>query len=275
MAEFIHGNELNAQLEKIFENAEERIILISPFIKLHDRFISVLRAKKDNPRLELILVFGKNEDDISKSMRQEDFDFFKNFPNISIYYEKRLHAKYFANEERALLTSMNLYSFSQDNNIEFGVLTKGTRETLDLEAWNYFNRVIEQSDLLFNKEPNFEKSGIFGLSPKYTGSTITHDELTEFFSNRSKYDSERRKKIFRAPRKKIVSEQGFCIRTGTPIPFNPKKPFCDKAYESWSKFKNESYPEKYCHFSGETSNGNTSYAKPILRKNWNAAKSLG
>ena len=29
------------ELEKIFERADEQIILISPFIKLHDRFISI------------------------------------------------------------------------------------------------------------------------------------------------------------------------------------------------------------------------------------------
>lgn len=80
-------------------------------------------SKNDNPELEIIVVFGKNEDDISKSMSQEDFNFFKEFPNIEIRYEKRLHAKYFANEENAILTSMNLYGYSQDNNIEFGILT--------------------------------------------------------------------------------------------------------------------------------------------------------
>lgn len=273
MAEFLHGNELNAQLEKIFENAEERIVLISPYIKLHDRFASVLQSKKSNPNIELILVFGKNEDDMSKSMRQEDFDFFKDFPNISIHYEKNLHAKYFANEERALLTSMNLYSYSQDNNIEFGVLTKGTRETLDHHAWDYFNRVIDQADLLYSKEPTFEKAGLFGLSSKYIGSTVKHDELSEFFSNRTKFDAADRKRKYKTPKLEAAStpKQGYCIRTGQAIPFNPKRPFCDKAYESWSKFKNDVYPEKYCHYSGELSNGETTYAKPILRKNWRAA----
>ena len=70
MAKFLTGNELNTELEKIFERADEQIILISPFIKLHDRFISTLRTKKDNHKLEIIIVFGKNEEDMSKSMKQ-------------------------------------------------------------------------------------------------------------------------------------------------------------------------------------------------------------
>lgn len=95
MAKFITGNKLNSELEDIFEKAEEILILISPYIKLHERYISTLMSKKENHSLEITLVFGKNEEDISKSMRQEDFDFFKDFPNIEIRYEKRTSCQIF------------------------------------------------------------------------------------------------------------------------------------------------------------------------------------
>src|SRR5690242_8544337 len=123
MAHFLKGNELNAKLEDLFESANQYLILISPYIKLHNRYASVLQAKIDNPYLEIKIVFGKNENDFSKSMKQGDFKFFKGFPNIEIRYEKQLHAKYYANEDYAILTSMNLYNYSQDNNIEAGVIT--------------------------------------------------------------------------------------------------------------------------------------------------------
>ena len=63
MATFLTGNDLNAQLENLFEDADDYIILISPYIKLHDRYASALKAKKDNPNLKITIVFGKNEDD--------------------------------------------------------------------------------------------------------------------------------------------------------------------------------------------------------------------
>src|SRR5947209_6950250 len=118
MAKFLEGNELNLELERIFKNADEQLILISPYIRLHDRYASALKTKKDKHKLEITIVFGKNEEDMSRSMKEEDFNFFKDFPNIQIYFEKRLHAKYYSSEDAAILTSMNLYSFSQDNNIE-------------------------------------------------------------------------------------------------------------------------------------------------------------
>jgi PLD-like domain len=277
MATFLTGNDLNAQLENLFEFADEYIILISPYIKLHDRYASALKAKKDNPNLKIIVVFGKNEDDFSKSMKQEDFNFFKDFPNIEIRYEKRLHAKYYANESSAILTSMNLYNFSQDNNIEAGVLTnrKGilgsitSQDTLENDAAGYFQRVIEQSDLLFLKEPKFE-STMLGLSRRYTNSVIETDKLSDFFNNKLKADTSFKKDTF-IP-KQATKQMGFCIRTGTQIPFNQKLPMCDTAFQSWKKFSNNEYPEKYCHFSGEPSNGETSFSKPILRKNWTKAK---
>ncbi len=88
-------------------------------------------------------------------MKQDDFNFFKEFPNIQIRYERRLHAKYYSNESSAILTSMNLYTYSQDNNIEAGVLTNGSlldnlasqfmnnEDSLDKQAGSYFSRVIE------------------------------------------------------------------------------------------------------------------------------------
>lgn len=280
MAKFLTGNNLNAELEKIFEDAEDRLILISPYIKLHERYASSLRAKKDNYNLEITIVFGKNEEDISRSMKEEDFNFFKEFPNIEIRYEKRLHAKYYANEFDSILTSMNLYSYSQDNNIEAGVLTKfkfiGT-ENFDYEASEYFSRVIKQSALLFKKTPQIECT-MLGLKKTYIESMIEVDELTNFFRGNKKLGPGVRGEAYERVKNdsikiesKKILEIGYCIRTGKQIPFNPKQPMSDEALKSWKKFSNEEYPEKYCHYSGEPSNGDTTFAKPILHKNWSKA----
>ena len=56
----------------------------------------------------------------------------------------------------------------------------------------------------------------------------------------------------------------YSIRIDEEIAFNPKRPFCYKAYKSWAKFENYDFPEKYCHKTGEASNGKTSMAHLIL-----------
>jgi hypothetical protein len=279
MAIFLTGNELNTQLENIFEFANKHLILISPYIKLHERYASVLKSKKEIYDFKIIVVFGKNENDFSKSMKEDDFNFFKDFPNIEIRYEKRLHAKYYANEEAAILTSMNLYTFSQDNNIEAGVLTmrKGllgnltSNDTLESDAGGYFDRVIEQSELLFLKTPTFESIKL-GLSKRYISSEIQIDLLSEYFNSKIKTTTYFKKETIVA--NGTISKMGFCIRTGIQIPFNPKQAMSDTSFQSWKKFSNNEYPEKYCHFSGESSSGETSFSKPILKKNWKQAKEV-
>lgn len=280
MAKFLKGNELNSELEKIFENAETEIVLISPYIKLHDRYKSVFLTKIDDPYIKIIILFGKNEDDISKSMKQNDFDFFKQFPNIEIRYEKRLHAKYYANEKKAVLTSMNLYGYSQNNNIEAGVLMESSlkgsftgENGIDSSSWEYFKVVLEQSELLFEQKPIFEKKNLLS-SRKYIKSEIEVDKLSEFFKNINykKVYKKKEQKVIKPEIKTKVKNSGFCIRTGNKIPFNVEKPMSFDAFKMWNKYKDADYSEKYCHFSGEVSDGKTSVNKPILNKNWKKAK---
>ena len=285
MAKFFTGNELNTTIEALFEDAEEQLILISPYIKLHDRFVSVLKTKKDNPKFKITIVFGKNDEDYSKSLRSEDFSFFKEFLNVEIKYEKRLHAKYYANESKAIITSMNLYSYSQDNNIEAGVLMVRNllgnlasslmdEETIDKTSSKYFDRVIEQSDCLFKKVPHYESAN-FGLSKKYKGPIIEIDKLGEHFEGKqatSQFKINSGKTTSNTSSYSNSLQSGYCIRTGTQIPFNVERPLSYDAYKIWSKSNNKELPEKFCHFSGESSNGETSVSKPILKKHWKKAK---
>lgn len=185
MAKFITSNELNSEIEKLFEKANEKLILISPYVKLHYRYESSLLTKRGNDKLAITIVFGKNEENPAKSIRAEDIEFFKQFPNVQIRYQKRLHAKYYANESSAIITSMNLYEYSQDNNIESGVLMnqllfRGVADNLDDQAFKYFQRVIDQSDLLYYNKP-LREDGLLGLSKKYVKSTIEIDQLDNFF----------------------------------------------------------------------------------------------
>lgn len=297
--EFITGNALNMALETLFEKAERHLVLISPYINLHDRYASVLKSKLQNDKLAIVLVFGKNEDDPSRSMRKADLDFFAQFPNVQIRYEPRLHAKYYASDHLAIITSMNLYRYSQDHNIEAGVLIESItigadlankamgRTDMDTAAAEYFDRVIDQAELIYRKEPRYE-SAMLGLAKKYVGSDVTLDRVAEFFTNEKAFSKPLRtaqsakapaepQKVAAAPSSQGAassSRTGYCIRTGVPIPFNKDAPMCAEAQRSWDRFKKTDYPEKFCHFSGEPSHGETTYAKPILSKNWRKAKEI-
>lgn len=46
------------------------------------------------------------------------------------------------------------------------------------------------------------------------------------------------------------------------------------SYKIWNEFGDEDYPEKFCHFSGAPSKGETSVSRPILKKHWKKAKEI-
>lgn len=282
MAIFLTSEQINLALIEMIEKADEILCFISPYIKLHDRIKHHLKLKIKNDKLKIVIVFGKNENDASKSLSKEDFDFLTQFPNVKICYEKNLHAKYYTSEDMSIITSMNLHQFSQNNNIEAGILlfprgalngiTSVVIKNSDTEkdAWLYFHGVIKNSEAIFEKEPVYE-SRRFGLQKVYTQSKVTIDKSQQFYGTNTNTvafgvgaSSVREKANIN-----YSKNMGYCIRTGEKIPFDLKMPMSERAFRTWSSFGDEYYPERYCHYSGETSEGETCFAKPVLKKYWN------
>ena len=238
-----------------------------------------------NPKLHILIVFGKNEKEVSRSLSKNDFDYFKKFLKVSIVYIPNLHAKYYGNEKKGVITSINLYDYSFKNNVEFGVyseiniLSKFTTNA-DNEAWQTCYELAEKSEAIFIKRPVFEKKILSSLLGKnYIKSDILHDTTEKFYSSWNRNRDNQIKTLEDFPFElELGSEQnirpnraeienptkGFCIRTGEKMEFNLKKPFTYQAYRSWASFGNENYPENFCHKTGKPSNGKTSMRKPIL-----------
>jgi len=264
MSKFLDHKLLSKEIINLFEEAESEITIVSPYIKLHPDIKKALRKKQQDPDFFIEVLYGKNEGDLSKSLSEEDMDFFKEFQNVYIHYQENLHAKYYANEYKSIITSINLHEYSINNNIEVGILLErkylgiNGDNSMDSQAFEYFTTIFNNSKSVFKKEVKKKKS-FFGLIEENIGSQVLEDNLKKMYQKTSA--------------KKVDGiKTGYCIRTGVKIPFNPKSPFSDQAYKSWAQYKKDDYPEKYCHFSGEPSKGETTMARPILKKNWSLSK---
>jgi hypothetical protein len=197
---------------------------------------------------------------------------------------------------------MNLYDYSAENNVEYGVafskLTLTEKVYQEHEAHHY--ELLEHSaHCIYIKRPVFKKA-LLGLSKNYLRSEVLLDRFESFDPTKRDYErvvyqdidvlwlddkevvpvlktrSEKRldrdelpfSETKSTPKKKTettkVQDIGYCIRTGDEIAFNPERPFCYKAYKSWAKFENYEFPEKYCHKTGVPSNGKTCMANPVL-----------
>jgi len=250
MAKFLNRFQSTDALKSIILEADRQLILISPYVKLNKELKEALLTHKNKPELELIVVYGKNEEDKRKSISDEDYGFFKSFSNISIRYHKRLHAKMYANDLQCLTTSMNLHDYSLRENIETGVLTefklldlannflsfvapKLFTDSLDTQAMEFVEYIVEKSTIEFERKAKKETSW-FGLSASYAEGEISIDK----------------------------ARNGFCIRTKESIPFNPSRPYSKTSFEIWANYgSNKNFEENYCHKCGKPNK--SSMAKPV------------
>jgi hypothetical protein len=114
MAEFLDTTAISYQLEKLLKAAKRRIVLISPYMKLRPRVRELI---EDAARLgvQVQIVYGKKE-------QCDEVERLKAIPRVSVTFCKNVHAKCYLNEDFGMVTSLNLYDFSQANNQEMGIL---------------------------------------------------------------------------------------------------------------------------------------------------------
>jgi phosphatidylserine/phosphatidylglycerophosphate/cardiolipin synthase-like enzyme len=140
MAKFLNTSATNYFLEELIKDAEDRLILISPFLKLNDRMKELL-ADKNRLKIDVRIVYGKSE------LQPEEINWLKELTYIRTSFCKNLHAKCYLNEELCIITSLNLYEFSQINNNEMGILIRRAEDAeLYKDAYEEAQRIIRISD---------------------------------------------------------------------------------------------------------------------------------
>lgn len=140
MAKFLNTSATNYFLEELIKDATDRLILISPFLKLNDRMKELL-ADKNRLKIDVRIVYGKSE------LQPEEINWLKELTYIRTSFCKNLHAKCYLNEELCIITSLNLYEFSQINNNEMGVLIRRSDDAeLYKDAYEEAQRIIRISD---------------------------------------------------------------------------------------------------------------------------------
>ena len=130
MAEFLITADISARLQKIIREADERLVLISPYLKLNPR-IRELLEQKSRTKTHVRIIYGKI------GLPPEERKWIDSVPAIELCFRQSLHAKCYLNEKEAILTSMNLHQFSEQNNDEMGiVVTNNLWDEKDRELYN-------------------------------------------------------------------------------------------------------------------------------------------
>lgn len=155
MAVFLDTQSISSEISQLIKGAQKSIILISPYIQVSKTFKDKLTTISDNKKVkDFTLICRKDE------LKNSEFEWMKTIKNLTILEKENLHAKCYLNEQKAVICSMNLYKFSQENNVEMGILI--TKKD-DPEAFKSLLQEVEiikkSSDLKFeatNSELSYE-----------------------------------------------------------------------------------------------------------------------
>jgi len=140
MGKFLNTSATNYYLEELIKNATERLILISPYLRFNDR-IKELLEDKNRLKMDVRLVYGKSK------LQPEEISWLNELTFLRTSFCKNLHAKCYVNEESCIITSLNLYEFSQVNNNEMGVhISRNDDSDMYEDAFKEAQRIIRISD---------------------------------------------------------------------------------------------------------------------------------
>jgi HKD family nuclease len=225
MAEFLTTSGTSYNIEKIIIDAKSKLILVSPYLQISKTFYERLKDASSKG-VAIRIIYGKDE------LKPNERNSLADLKNVELFYFENLHAKCYFNESKMVITSMNMYEFSEKNNREMGVLIDRT-----------------------NDKELFDKAVSETLSILQSSEQIPLRKATRQFQN----DWNKSKDVKNKPTyKKQV--RGYCIRCEERINHDTAKPFCSSCFNIWAQFENFDYQENVCHSCGEYEP--TSMSKP-------------
>jgi phosphatidylserine/phosphatidylglycerophosphate/cardiolipin synthase-like enzyme len=222
MADFLTTSGTSHHIENIIMEARAKLVLVSPYLKLSKTFFERLKDASGKG-VVIKIIYGKDE------LKPNERNSLAELKNAELYYFQNLHAKCFFNESKMVITSMNMYEFSEKTNREMGILIdRNNDKELFEKAMNQTFSILKSSEAV----------------------PLKKQERTPYKAPANNAKNRHQKN----------SQRGYCIRCEARIEYNPDRPFCTDCYTTWAQFENIDYPENVCHGCGEYEA--TSMAKP-------------
>ncbi len=221
MAKFLTTSGTSHYIEEVIINAKYKLVLVSPYLQISKTLFERLKdATKRGVTIKII--YGKDE------LKPNERNSLAELNKLELYYLENLHAKCYFSENEMVITSMNMYEFSEKNNREMGVYIDSR---IDKEL---FDQAVKETLSII------EHSEIIPLQ-KVERSYYKKDKAPASDSNKD-YNKVQPPKL------------GYCLRCETRIPYNPEKPYCLNCFSIWAQFENINYNENVCHCCGEFTN---------------------
>ncbi|MCL2550050.1 MAG: phospholipase D-like domain-containing protein [Methanimicrococcus sp.] len=243
MVDVLDTTNCSAALTNLIKNAKEEIILISPYLQLSPNLLNSLQDANLNRDVSILLIYRPNKGEKFNEQKDKLAKI-----NVTLIPLENLHAKCYLNESMAVITSMNLYQHSQENNTELGIVVQKDDDPKVYKA-------IRKEALRICRIAQLTQS----CSESKSISPITKESTRSSFSKSSK--NTKNSSIIDKIVDAIFDSPAYCIRCHGEIKNDIAKPLCDVCYTSWAKYKNENFAEKHCFNCGRQAK--TTFKKPL------------
>jgi hypothetical protein len=153
--------ETSYHIEQLIRETRHYLIIVSPYLKINTRL-----------KVELENCFNRCENNIivyrENQLDPKEYKWLKSQKKLTLISIENLHAKCYLNENSAIISSMNLYEYSQINNHELSVLISG--KVVDdedgeayLDLFQKINLVVRTKGEAFNLLSLTEKKGTYSM----------------------------------------------------------------------------------------------------------------
>ena len=231
MARFLTTHGVAAQIEEVITQARERLVLVSPYLRLSAIFFERLQDAVRRG-VTTTIVYGKSE------LADDQTELLDQLRKLQLLFLPQLHAKCYFNELRMVITSMNMYDFSEKTNREMGILLEAGGEA-------YEQAVAEVDSIIRAAHPVPSPTRAYSGSPGLRTAPQSQTSGSEVHRRRSRRSG------------------GQCIRCRRSISLNPDRPLCNDCFSVWAQFGDPDYIEAYCHACGRRND--TTMRRPLCR----------
>jgi len=205
--EFLADWQISAALMQIINEARQRLTLVSPYNRHWGHLRREVTAAQQRG-VEVTMYYRADE---PSPLAEND--------SVTAVPIRMLHAKIYANETAALVTSMNLLESSAMYSRDVGLLVRDAELRREIDG---FIRSLWDS---------VETDASKGVSASANGSTTRAHRV----SNANDIAQ-------------VIDIGGFCIECGSPLSFDPGKPLCPQCYARHGR----NGVHRVCHKCGES-----------------------
>lgn len=230
IADIIFDEEIEQAIFSVVKNAQQCLVLVSPYNKYSD---NLRRRLKESAEKKVLIVALCREDLRKDEVRaqSEQVRWLREDLRAEVHLVKGLHAKAYYNESTGIVTSMNLHAGSADNSREIGFVVEDKVALGKIH--DYIRSLVDNSEQVasFRGSSNATKSGM-------SGSCIG-------CGNEIGYDTKRPRCLdcHQSWDKNQDSPESYCHRCGQerraafgrPISF--KRPLCARCYKATTSAK--------------------------------------